>query len=88
VLKGEYKVITGKMYVRSLPSLSHSLRPRPTHEKNNLFWIKKQTETTSSGMAKASASSPLAMGKKSAWASNTPFKRNRSGFADTRLLYG
>jgi hypothetical protein len=50
--------------------------------------LKKQNKiaTTSSGMAKASASSPLAMGKKSAWASNTLFRRNRSrGFADTRL---
>jgi hypothetical protein len=36
VLKGEYKVISGKMYVRSLPS------PRATHEKisfsNDLEW--------------------------------------------------
>jgi hypothetical protein len=88
VLKGEYKVITGKMYVRSLPSLSHSLRPSATHEKNNLFGFKKTTATTSSGMAKASASSPLAMGKKSAWTSNTLFRRNRSGFADSHLLYG
>jgi hypothetical protein len=57
-LKGEYKVISGKMC--DLFVFSLNLRAQLMDENNCL------SETTSSGMAKASASSPSAMGKKSA----------------------
>ena len=59
-LKGEYKVISGKMC--DLFVLNLNLRAQLMDE---------NIATTSSGMAKASASSPSVMGKKSACASNT-----------------
>jgi hypothetical protein len=90
-LKGEYKVISGKMYVRSLCSLlTLSARDSQMRITTIPFDYEKKPAMTLSGMAKASASSPLAMGKKSACASNTLFSRNCSGFANivTHLLYG